>query len=389
MLKKVLLLLAVTMLMSFSVHAHKIPEGAKPFKKSSSCKSCHPAIYREWSESMHSKSSLFSDEAHGVMHSNYADMMKSAGKPADYHCGNCHMPMAGRLDDFIAGKSLPDGKDWKEREGVGCTFCHRIDSVIHKGRFNSYSINKDGALAVSNPSGKSKHKTRKNVIFGISVVCMGCHSHFSNEEGVELCVMREEGEIGNCIDCHMAKVEGKPALMSMTKKKHRSHAIMGGHDPGMLKKAATFDAAVLDRDGQRVLKIEIRNIITHNFPSTSPMRMAFLKINALDGSGKVVWQNFKKSPMEDRERALFMKAFTDGVSIGVPPWKATGVAMDTRLKNGEKRTLVYTLPDSDIKSITITLIYRLFPPKAVEEMGIPKNGINEKNHIVIKKEVTL
>jgi hypothetical protein len=84
-----------------------------------------------------------------------------------------------------------------------------------------------------------------------------------------------------------------------------------------------------------------------------------------------------------------MKAFKAGKILGVPPWKAEKVGMDTRVRNGEKRTITYRIPSGNIKNFQIVLIYRLFPPKAIEKMGVPRNGINEKNHVVLKKEISL
>lgn len=395
--KKVLLMFLFVLILPVLSSANQVPEGAEPYKKSETCKMCHPAIYKEWQSSMHSQSSLLKDKAHAAMHAAYSNFKKKTGQPVDYHCGNCHTPMADKLADFKAGKAIPTGSDWKESEGVGCTFCHRIDSIIHNKMYNSYKINKDGALAVSNPSGNSKHKTVKNPIFGNGSVCMGCHSHMVMR-GVSICVARDEGEVGDCTACHMEKVAGKPALMSKGKTQHKSHLMGGGHSLETLKKAVKLDAKVAvefyeeseNMETRQVLKVDLTNVITHGFPSTNPMRMAFLKVTAKDASGKVVYENFKKSPMEDKKRSLFMKVFTDGKNPGVPPWLAKGIAMDTRIKNGEKRSLSYPLPeDVAIESISVALIYRLFPPKAINMMGVPKNGYNEKNHVIAKKMIKL
>ncbi len=116
---KIFWLLVSVFTFSLSAFAHQIPEGSVPFEKSSKCSACHLAIYKEWEASMHSKSSLFIDKAHGAMHSAYTNDMIKSGNPKDYHCGNCHTPMAENVDDFITGKSRPTGKDWKEMEGVG------------------------------------------------------------------------------------------------------------------------------------------------------------------------------------------------------------------------------------------------------------------------------
>ncbi len=371
---------------ALSGSAHQLPDGAEKLTKSEDCSGCHTAIYSEWKASMHANSSPFKDNAHNAVRLKNADATQLAGKTPTYHCGNCHTPMADNLPDLMSGKSQLDSNNWTHTEGTGCTFCHRIESIIPGKAFNQYSLNRDGSFNVPNPSGKAPHKTAKSELFSNGEVCMGCHSHMLNAKGAPICVMNDEGA-SNCLPCHMTEADGAPAAGSV-KKTHFSHALSGGHDLEMLRKAVSLDMHVDSAATSDKVTVTLNNISGHTFPSTQPMRIAFLKLTAEDVNGKVVWSNIKESPMEDMQ-SFFAKMFKAGEEKGVPPWKAEAVAMDTRLKKGETRTLTYTVPAENVKTISASLIYRLFAAPAIKMMEIPADGKNDKTYMVVTKKVTL
>ncbi len=383
---KLYLILLILAASSSSVFAHQLPDGAEKLAKSEACSGCHSAIYSEWKASMHANSSPFKDNAHGAVLAKFSASMAQMGKAPSYHCGNCHTPMADNLADLMSGKALPDKDNWTHNEGTGCSFCHRIESVIQGKEFNQYLLNKDGSFNSPNPSGKAPHKTAKSALFASGEVCMGCHSHMLNSKGAPICVMNDEGA-SNCLTCHMTETEGAPAQGS-SRKTHFSHSLPGGHDPDMLRKAVSLDIKAEAVAGSEKVTITLKNISGHTFPSTMPMRIAFLKLTAEDASGKVLWTNIKESPMEDMQ-SLLVKMFKSGDEKGVPPWKAEAVAMDTRLKKGEERKLVYTVPAENVRTISASLIYRLFAPPAMKMMEIPADGKNDKTYMIIKKKVDI
>jgi hypothetical protein len=377
-------------------YSHDMPRGAAGFEKSETCKTCHAAIYDEWSRSMHAVSSALKDKAHAALHGKYAGAMKAAGKTPDYHCSNCHTPMADDLKGLSSGQKQLDGSDWREAEGVGCAFCHRAVSVVEGEMMNSFVINKNEGYSVSVPSGIAPHKTSPSVLFTGGRMCMGCHSHMLNASGASICVMKEEGQasmgvrppasMADCQSCHMAKVDGRPAEGSK-KTSHFSHLMPGGHSPEQISKAVTLDAGIeTGKDGSKTLVVGLTNVIAHSFPAAMPMRMAFLKVVFKDRAGNPVWSNFRENPMEDK-KAVFIKVFKAGDKVNVPAWAAEGTAFDTRLKAGEKRTLTYPVSIDGVSSIDVVLIYRLFPQPAIEMMGIPKDGINDKNFVAAQKTV--
>lgn len=374
-------------------YAHELPEGAVPLAKSEECASCHPAIYKEWQESFHANSSALKDPAHNAVHQAFLKAMEKKGKKGNYHCANCHAPMSDNLKDLMAGKAELDSSNWTQAEGTGCTFCHRIEAVVEKGKFNQYRLNKDGAFhtgRAANP--KAPHKTAQSPLFAKGEVCMGCHSHKMNGKEVAICMMKDEleaveGARGDCVACHMPMVDGGAAVGSAAGK-HRSHKMAGGHDIEMLKQAVTLEAEVKLEGKKRLITVVVKNVSGHSFPSSNPMRMAFVKVSGKDKAGATIWSNFKDSPMEDKA-ALFFKAFKAGAKKGVPSWKADGIAFDTRLKAGETRSLSYPIENPAIKEVTVELFYLLFPPKAIKGFAIPKDGVNDKKHSVAKKTITL
>jgi hypothetical protein len=371
-----------------SAHAHELPQGAEPLQQSEQCAACHPQIVKEWQESFHAKSSVHKDSAHNAMHQAFSKAMTAQGKKPTYHCAACHAPMADNMKALMSGEAAPDSSNASQTEGVGCSFCHRIEAVTHGKSFDQYTLNKDGAYKTSRPTNpKAAHKTGQSPLFADGQICMGCHSQYVNPHEVPICVMTEEGK-GNCVRCHMEKAEGAPAAGSEAKT-HISHRFPGGHDADMLRKAAALELKVESTGKERVVSIAVKNTTEHTFPSTNPMRMAFVKVRAKNKSGAVIWENFKADPLKEDKQAVFFKAFKAGDKVGVPSWEAEAMAFDTRLKTGETRTLRYPLYSPEISEVEAELIYLLFPPKAIEGFGIPKDGVNDQRFSVAKKSVQM
>ncbi len=374
--------------LSAAAQAHQLPEGAATLEKSEQCAACHPAIYKEWQESYHAKSSVHKDSAHKVMHDAFSKYLTGQGKKPNYHCANCHAPMADNLKELMSGEAAPDSGNWTQTDGVGCSFCHRIEAVSKGKSFDQYQLNKDGAYHTSRPANaKAPHPTGQSPLFADGKACMGCHSQYVNPHEVPICAMTEEG-VGNCVACHMPQADGAPAVGSAAKT-HTLHRMPGGHDQDMLRQAASLDVRIESQGKERSVVVEIKNTTEHTFPSTNPMRMAFVKVRAKDKSGAVLWENFKEDPLKEDKQAVFFRAFRAGEKVGVPSWEAESLAFDTRLKIGETRRLSYPVYSPEISEVEAEVIYLLFPPKALDGFGIPKDGVNDKRYSVAKKSVTL
>jgi len=212
-------------------------------------------------------------------------------------------------------------------------------------------------------------------------MCLGCHGKKVGGKGGVICSMEDEG-VTDCLECHMPKVDGAPAAGS-ARAEHAFHGIHGAHDPAMLQRGAELSIGAEDLE----IGVGIKNPNTHYFPSTNPLRIAYVKVVARDASGKVVFENFTDDPMQDR-KAVLMKAFKAGERTGVPSWEAEAVAFDTRLAPGETRWLNYNLPEGSV-SVSAKLFYRFAPPKAVEKFGMPKDGVVDVPHLVDEAELEL
>jgi hypothetical protein len=370
---------------SFSVHEYVKGE-PKDLKLSSSCKGCHPEIYAEWESTLHARASYTKDSLHNAMKIAFEGAMKQKGAPESYFCAHCHTPMAFNQLEIIIGQMRPDDNDPRIQEGIGCNFCHSIVSV-HDGMPSPYyELQADGS--VQGPGNATKttpvHEIHKNEIFKTVDVCGGCHGFLMNDLGVQICSLREEEWDGksDCQKCHMVEVDGKPSMMS-ERTKHHSHKMTGGHDIEMLKKSADMNLSLSKAGDVIIANILITNKSAHRLPSTMPLRMAVLKVTALDADGKVVWENFKQDPMKEDSKAVFVKLFAKGDTVGVPIWEAERTAMDSRIPSGGTSTLTYQIDGKDVKKINAVLLYFPVMPPAIEKFGLEPDGFIKVPHPIV------
>ena len=75
---------------------------------SKTCQECHEDIHYEHMKSMHSKSSIFSDEVHR--------QMKNAVNKDKYSCALCHMPSTKNLSAMIRGQEQPNPNDVRQTD---------------------------------------------------------------------------------------------------------------------------------------------------------------------------------------------------------------------------------------------------------------------------------
>jgi nitrate reductase cytochrome c-type subunit len=369
-------LTAVTLLFAYPAFAHQLPEKFT-FEDPSVCEGCHKAIYDEWAGSMHARSSAFGDPVHAAVYETFSKAMKAAGKPAPYFCANCHMPTADNIARLMKGEAVPDKADKTNVAGVTCSFCHKAEGLVEGERFHAYKFTE----GLKGSGVKAPHELLKSDFTTSFKVCMGCHGKMVNAKGGVICSADEEG-YSDCLTCHMPDTDGAPAV-GAARTRHAFHGIFGGHDPSMLGKGATVTLGVeLGR-----LLVYLKNPNPHFFPSTNPMRVAYVKVEITDSSGKLLFTNFVNNPSED-PGALMMKVFKAGDKTGVPSWDATGVASDTRLKANEERGLTYKLPDGAAKA-TAKLYYRFVPAAAIEKFGITPDGVVDKPQLVSEAAIEI
>jgi len=353
-----------------------------------SCKECHEAIYKEFEESMHSKS-YFNDELHRKV-ANAADSIK-------YECAYCHMPMADNLQDLVTGKAKPDKNNKTHTDGISCYFCHTIAYVKKAHKFNinikarqaqNYKPTLFGRL--NNPDHSDKHSSVSNPIYA-KAVCMGCHSHKLNDNNVTIFRAMKKGQNSiECINCHMPEVEGGAEKVDRRARGHHaSHKFLGIHDIKFRKKGLDINASV-NKDR---LIVTLKNKMAHPL-IIQPARAKFLKIT-IKRDGKVVWSNYKVHPSEDKQ-AYFAYSFTRNGKKIIIPSKATKSSANNidakeskkliykipKLQNGDKINISYFVQfaKSDcLKAIDISN-KKLIEPQLIKSVTLELNSSNSKEN---------
>ncbi|CRI63534.1 Pentaheme cytochrome c [Thiocapsa sp. KS1] len=371
------------------------------------CQTCHEEIYRQWKGSMHAQSTALSDPIHGTFYEMEVGDPKAEGqihkKSGTFPvCLQCHAPNAARdkttkLDAHVAYS-----------EGVNCVACHTLQSYKGiKGEdgkmrlgLKAYEVSDKLQGPAAFPRGVQQLAAAGDDLFGGAVdeaagsqkpnphlgepvemdgieipaltmeaspflmkssdACMGCHDQRNNAQDVPLCATGNEfiasGSKVACQSCHMPVSNGLV-----------DHAMGGGHDHGMLKRAVVFDVrSKLDGD---VLKttVMMQNSQPHSIPTGAPFRNMYLKLTAYNDQGEVVWQNAEGHPSKDDPKGYFFYGLADDKGMPAPPPTATQLGDDTRLKPHETREIQYDIPAQGVVLIRGELYYSLLWPSLVEK----------------------
>jgi len=299
-----------------------------------SCKECHEDIYYEYQNSYHSKT-YFNDELH----------RKVANKVSSkkYDCAVCHMPGADNLKELVNGEAQPSEYREKQKDAIGCFYCHQIGYVkkAHTRNINYLSKKPEGYKpsmfgSLEDPDDSDKHEMLNNPIYKKNV-CLGCHSHKRNGHDVLIFdAMSDNQDSTECIKCHMPYTSG--AVEKTNKKgrdEHRSHDFAGIHNSDMITKGIELS---LDSSGNTI-EVTIENKMPHPL-IIQASRLKYLELT-VTRNGKVIWKNFKKSPMEDKQGA-FVTEFVDdkGKYVSIPAF-AYGRGFVNNLKAKETKVLKY------------------------------------------------
>ncbi len=371
------------------------------------CQTCHEEIYRQWKGSMHANSTALKDPIHGTFYEMEVGDPRAEGqvhkKTGTFPvCLQCHAPNAARdkttkLDAHVAYS-----------EGVNCVACHTLQS--YKGiqgedgkmrlGLKAYELSDKLQGPAAFPRGAQQLAAAGDDLFGGAVdeaagsqkpnphlgepvemdgieipaltmeaspflmktsdACMGCHDQRNNAQDVPLCATGNEfiasGSKVACQSCHMPVSNGLV-----------DHAMGGGHDHGMLKRAVAFDlTTVLDGD---VLKttVKMQNAQPHSVPTGAPFRNMYLKLTAYNDQGEVVWQSSEGHPSKDDPKGYFFYGLADDQGMPAPPPTATQLGDDTRLKPHETREIPYDIPAEGVVLVRGELYYNLLWPSLVEK----------------------
>lgn len=212
------------------------------------CVTCHPAIAREWSDSLHHASA--SDEPY---HAAYAR------EPLPF-CQACHVPEA-------QPRQTPDA--WAAAIGVGCVTCHLTAT--------------DQILATPGTT-PAPHRLRRDPAFADSRACAGCHEFgfpdaalLRRPDLMQATVQEHKNSWAAaypCADCHMPWVDDGEG------RGHRSHRFAASRDPALLARAVGVSARRLAGD---IVELTLTpNAAGHAFPTGDLFRRLELRVQLLD-----------------------------------------------------------------------------------------------------------
>ncbi len=341
------------------------------YMDSESCNECHEDIYYEHSKSMHYKSSLFKDDVH--------KKMRDKVNKKKYSCALCHMPATSNLAGVIRGIDQPNPKDKRQTDGVSCAYCHQISKIYHG---KTYNINFSSAKHdekptmfgnLEKPDDSDKHHAEHNEIYKNSEVCMGCHSHKENKLEFQVCnTLDQHDKTSDCIGCHMPKAPGgNEKFNKRGRDEYATHNFLGIHSQAMVKKAVELKLSY----EKESIKLEIINKMGHSI-ITHPMRLKFVK-TVVKRDSKIIWSNFKKSPIEDKE-ASFIIVFKDAEDKAAMPHTAMGYKLNQNLKAMSAKTVRYVVPElqkGDV--ITSTWISYIINPKIAQKLEITDEAVTK------------
>ncbi len=344
---------------------------------SHTCQACHPAIYREYSRSMHARASIYGDPVHRAIWNLHPD--RKAGR---YSCGHCHTPSDPSL---TRGEALPRENTIQREEPIPCQSCHRISRIEHHARADRNIYRPEArTFYAADPRRKGSvlryHETTflgglfggisgspfhtvdyGNELYYNGEVCLGCHSHKQNAKGFAICDLGVERRPGDksCIQCHMPKTDGPLA----NQKPGTRHAFHGSnlHDPEGTKRMGRY-IKLSYRPVENGFNVVLKNTAPHTL-FAQPLRLGELR-GSLYRNGEVI-------PLPSRK--FFRRIGHDGHPT--PPWLADSVLKDSTIRAHESRTFHYSSPLEPGDLLTLTLGYHPVDPAMAKKIpGIPKEA---------------
>ncbi len=346
--------------------------------ENTTCKTCHPTIYQEYQNSMHSRSSVSKDPIHKAVWDKHPAKAKG-----DYSCAKCHTPSDHQL---MTGKSQLIDNPTQRTEPISCQKCHQIESIEKhaKSNKNIYTKKDKHFFSADKEKKGTKIELRKEShFFGLLTTysgsphhdidysnenyyngdaCMGCHSHKQNSKGFDVCDMdiKQGDSKETCISCHMPEVKGSLA----NQKGSATHAYHGSNT--RINHTQTLSKYIkLSLDKQTSgFDINIKNEATHAlFPQ--PMRLGKLRVTIERGS-KII-------PLETKSFARVIG--TDGKPS--MPWLADAVISNNTIKALETRNVHYDTAIEDGDKVTVEFGYYLVNPKVAKKLNITEKSATE------------
>ncbi len=334
------------------------------------CSSCHQAIYKYWSDSVHARSAsnpVYQEALRAAVEGSIDTAAVRRG------CVWCHAPTALVTGDY-------DLKQPISREGITCDFCHTVVEVDMDKAGHPFELQpgkvKRGPLQFSR---SPFHQTAYSALHRASpLICAACHE-LRNAQGVLVLSTYSEWKEGPypargvpCQDCHMSLVPGaivRDDLKGQSLRIVNLHRLVGGSGPGQLRRGLDLKIESVASDGGSAqVSVVVANVAAgHSVPGGLSTKTLILAVGVEAAGGA----------LEHRQERIYRRDLKDaqGKILQTVPdlfLKAASVGQDTRLKPKEARTERFTVPiPSGAKAIVARLEYR----DASDPKGGPKTTL--------------
>ncbi len=290
-----LLILTANLTLRAENEAHRLAEAYQGFQDGK-CQSCHPAIWREWEDSMHANAWV--DEIYQAAAQQVPDR--------ETKCDQCHAPQPILITGI---GEMPKLRNRQRQAGVSCLVCH---------------LDAEGAM--NGPPASAETYFHANVTNPIytepTTLCGTCHGQQSVPEHDQVSsFLNSEFADGDtsCATCHMPVVKRLQSTTSHESIKGRKHTWRGSRSVTQLKRAATLQ--IEHETGQ--VNVQLRSRTGHVLPGGT-LRIMVLEVTRLapDGTERqkqhisISAKNENRLlPSENRVYAFDMASATTGDTI--------------------------------------------------------------------------
>ncbi len=318
--------------------------------ESAVCGKCHEDIYEVWQTSVHAKAFV-----EPVFQAGLAEAITAEGTEVAQTCLTCHSPGSMLMRP-------PIGAEARQREGIGCRFCHAIRDV-ELGTFPPFELETELVMMGRFDDLESPvHQVRRSELLGTPEYCASCHEYTTPAGANVLSTYSEftgadHPDYLACQDCHMPFVLGQVVDPSVQAPDDfdfiDSHSIPGGRSIAQVRRAVVLElVSAEERSGSVDLRVAVENTGSgHYIPTGMPSKQITLEVSTS-------WENFVRS-----ERVVFGRRVVDDAGnrlrrVADIMTRGASIPSDTRLRSGQRREFSFTLPapvDTETK-----LLIRLF-----------------------------
>lgn len=212
------------------------------------CRQCHPAVWREWEQSYHSRA--FSDPNVQAAFQHFR---------ADRKCHTCHAPRPVLATGI--GEEVQLRQD-DRNSGVNCLSCHGTPEG------QGVAARRTVADAPCRPVARPE--------LGTSRICGTCHDAIFKDWRASR--YRVEGK--TCQDCHLPAVARRDA--------GRSHLCLGGHDPDTVRSGVRLSCR---QQGDELIVRVTNHATGHNFPGERHNRILLVRVVQRNNAGEIMLYN--------------------------------------------------------------------------------------------------